>query len=98
MVLTLKYSGGLGVSYQGSVDVDTLPAALRAEVDAVLSDDHLSSLARRPRDDVAVDTVTYEIGLGAGGGIYRFDESQADAAVLDLIDELRPHLVLGGRE
>jgi hypothetical protein len=98
MILTLKYSGGLGVSYQGSVDVDTLPAALRAGVDAVLSDEHLSSLARRPRDGAAVDTVTYEIGLGAGGGTYRFDESQADAAVLDLIDELRPHLVLGGRE
>lgn len=94
MFLTLKISGGLGISYEGRVDFSTLPDELISQARTTLTDERLSEMAQRPRQESAVDTITYEIKLGESKERFRVDETQADTDLLDLIDKLRPYLIL----
>lgn len=97
MLVRLRISGGLGVSYEGSVEVSRLPGELASQVRTILTKERLSRISRRRRPSDAVDTISYEIGIEDVEESFRIDETQADAATLDLLDELRPHLRLHRR-
>ena len=94
MFMTLKISGGLGVSYKGRVDLAALPDALRSRASTTLSADTLSRLAAQPANALVADAVTYEIELADADKTFLIEETQADADFLELIDELRPYLAL----
>lgn len=92
--MTLKISGGLGVSYKGRVDLAALPDALRSRARTMLSADKLSRLAAQPENALVADAVRYEIGFADADETFLIEEAQADADFLELIDELRPFLAL----
>jgi len=94
MILFIRFSGGMGVSYQGSVDLATLPDDLLQEVQTELSEKNLAKVNKIKRDPFAADSVIYEIQYDNSGEIFIIDESQTSDEILELIDNLRPYLNL----
>ena len=94
MILFIKFSGGMGLSYQGSVDLSTLPGELEQAVQSELSEPRLSAYSQQEQNPFASDSMVYEISYEHSGNTYRIDESQASEALLELIDRLRPYLEL----
>ena len=92
-MLTIKISGGLGFSYKGQIDIDKLPSHIRDKVKLLLAAPHLTEVAGRDVNTKMADAIHYEIEWPMQKGI-SFTESQAEGALLDLIDELKPHLTI----
>ncbi len=94
MKLHIKFSGGMGISYQGSVDLSTLPKNLYEKLSETLSEKNLSNICTKNRNHFTTDAITYELQLDSNGQIFSIDESQASNDMLDLIDNLQPYLNL----
>jgi len=97
MILFIKFSGGMGVSYQGSVDLSALPDDLLQEVQTELSEKNLAKINTVKRDPFAADSIIYEIQYDKSGKKFIIDESQTSDNILELIDNLRPYLTLESR-
>ena len=91
MVLTIKFSAGMGVSYQGSIDLSALPADLYEAVQTELSEKKLLNITREKKGQIT-DSVIYELKYNNSGKTFIIDESQASDKLLELIDSLRPYL------
>ena len=84
----------MGVSYQGSVDLETLPNDLLKEVQNEFSEKNLVKVNKMKRDPFATDSVIYEIQYDNSDEKIIIDESQTSDEMLELIDNLRPFLNL----
>lgn len=93
MILTIKFSGGMGVSYQGSVDLSSLPGALSKAVRTELSVKAISG-TRGGGGQYTIDSTTYSFQYENSGEKFTVDESEASDELLELIDSLRPFLTL----
>ena len=94
MLLTIKFSGGMGVSYQGSVDLSTLPSGLYETVRTELSEKNLSKACREKKNQFTTDSVTYELQYEDSDQTFTIHEYQVSEELLELIDSLRPYLNL----
>lgn len=94
VILFIKFSGGMGVSYQGSVDLSALPSGLYETVRTELSEKNLSKISRKKKNQFTTNSVTYELQYENSGQPFTIDESQASDELLELIDSLRPYLNL----
>lgn len=87
----------MGVSYQGSVDLSTLPSGLYDTVLTELSEKNLSKIGREKKNQFATDSIIYELHYESSGETFTIDENQASEELLELIDNLRPYLSLEAR-
>jgi hypothetical protein len=94
MILSIKFSGGMGISYQGSIDLSTLPRGLYETVRTELSEEKLLKTIREKKDAFSTDSITYELQYENSARTFTIDESQANDEFLELIDSLRPYLNL----
>ena len=90
--LHLRTTGGMGVTLEGSVDIDALPGDLARQIEAELTPTKLSRVARRKAVSFAPGQQEYEVTLFADAKQepkrYAFTDQQADPELLDLLDEL----------
>ena len=84
----------MGISYQGSVDLSTLPQKIYEKVTETLSETNLSKVCIENRDHFSTDAITYELRFEDTDQIFSIDESQASSDMLNLIDNLQPYLIL----
>ena len=90
--LHLRTTGGMGITLEGSVDIDALPDNLATQIQTELTPRKLSRVARRKSVSFAPGQQEYEITLITGDKRepkrYAFTDQQADPELLDLMDEL----------
>ena len=95
--LFLRTTGGMGISLEGSVDVDALPDDLARQVATELTPRKLSRVVRRKAVTFVPGQQEYEIALATGedGELkrYAFTDQQADPELLDLLDELTATII-----
>jgi hypothetical protein len=96
MKITIKTSGGIGgfgLSPEPTdVDVKSLPAALQKRARAAFAKGRLQSLAKKPGNPHAADTIGYEITVAHDSGERERAELSEDKLsddILDLIDEIK---------
>jgi hypothetical protein len=94
MILHFKVLGGLGISYQGRIDLSELPYELYEQVMIELSENKLQQLERKQKSQLRTDSSFYELRYENSDRKFSIEESQASDEVLDLIDALKPFLVL----
>lgn len=94
IILFITFSGGMGVSYQGSVDTSTLPLDISKKVQHELSENRLATVSTAKKNPLSTDSVMYEFHYDGSNHKYSIEESQASDALLELIDDLRPYLKL----
>ncbi len=90
--LFMRTTGGMGVTLEGSVDIESLPDDLARQIEANLTPTKLSRVARRKTALYMPGQQEYEITIPAGAQKspkrYAFTDQQADPELLDLLDEL----------
>ena len=90
--LFLRTTGGMGITLEGSVDIESLPDDLARQVETKLTPKRLSRVARRKAAFYMPGQQEYEIIIPAGAQKspkrYAFTDLQADPELLDLLDEL----------
>lgn len=90
--LHLRTTGGMGITLEGSVNIDALPENLATQIQAELTPRKLSRVARRKSVSFAPGQQEYEVTLITGDKgepkRYAFTDQQADPELLDLMDEL----------
>jgi hypothetical protein len=94
MRLFIKYSGGMGISYQGSIDISSLPSDLYNTLQFELSEKKLQKFSIEKKNLFVTDSVIYELQFENSDQMFFIEESQANDELLELIDNLRPHLKL----
>ncbi|MFD2740045.1 protealysin inhibitor emfourin [Sulfitobacter aestuarii] len=85
--------GGFGLGQDRKVDVNALPAEIRAQACEMLSDAQLSAMAKASFDKGA-DRVNYSIALqGDDGAVRRYEigEAAMPPEMLDMIDTLQSY-------
>lgn len=92
MILDINFSGGMGVSYRGRLDLSALPADLLEKVQKKLSDKKLSRMANQEKNPFMSDSMIYEFQYQNSSRKYAVNESQTDDDMLDLMDSLRPYI------
>ena len=97
MRIEFRMDGGLG-AFPGlarpvSIDCDALPSAQTARLRALVDRADLAAAPRKSRPAVAPDARTYTITVDDGGECRTatISEPIADAALRDLVAELRAH-------
>ena len=95
--LFLRTTGGMGISLEGRVDIDTLPDDLARQVETELTPRKLSRVARRKAASFVPGQQEYEIALVTEDDRelkrYAFTDQQADPALLDLLDEIAAAII-----
>jgi hypothetical protein len=95
--LHLRTTGGMGITLEGSMDIESLPDELARQVATELTPRKLSRVARRKAVSFAPGQQEYEITLvtAAKGEPkrYAFTDQQADPELLDLLDELTAAMI-----
>ena len=93
----LRTSGGMGIPIEGAIDVDALPAELARQVRKTLSSHQLARAAQRSPSPFIADQIAYEIIVPdeqRGEPVaYTIHESQADDALLEVLDELTVRII-----
>ena len=90
--LHLRTTGGMGISLEGTIDLEALPRDTARDVESELTPTKLSRVARRKMTAFAPGQQEYEVtlftGVRAEPRRYTFTDQQADPELLDLMDEL----------
>ncbi|NKB77192.1 MAG: hypothetical protein GKR96_09135 [Gammaproteobacteria bacterium] len=93
-MLYIQFSGGMGVSYQGVVDLSSLPPELLARAEDLLSEQSLRAMSKLGQDEASIDSMIYEIKLHHSSARFSVSEAQADDVFLELMDELADYLTI----
>jgi len=90
--LHVRTTGGMGITLEGSLDVETLPDDLVRQIETELTPRKLSHVVRRKPISFMPGQQEYEVTLLTSAKKipkrYAFTDQQADPELLDLIDEL----------
>lgn len=95
MTLLIKVSGGIGVSYQGVIELSTLPQNLLIQVQSELSESNLLRLSSsESQSDFVTDLTSYEMQYSDSDRSFIIKENQLPTKVIDLLDSILPYLTL----
>ena len=92
MMLFIKYSGGMGVSYRGNIDLSRLPGDLCKTLRSEISERNLSKRNKEDKGLLATNSIIYELQYENSDQVFTIDESEASDELLELIDSLTPFL------
>jgi hypothetical protein len=99
MKIFLKILTGQGITLQGKLDLSDLPEDLAQRARKILQEPRLSAAARAESNPLAVDTQEYELMIisedqNIQPEKYLIPESDDNADVLDVLDDLMHEIVL----
>jgi len=95
VTLLIKVSGGIGVSYQGVIELSTLPQNLLIQVQSELSESNLLRLSSsESQSDFVTDLTSYEMQYSDSDRSFIIKENQLPTKVIDLLDSILPYLTL----
>ncbi len=105
-MLYIHFSGGMGISYVGEIELASLPPELLVRTKHLMLDQLTEKSGKvnsagvisddilDTPSDIVPDTMIYEIRHHPSSQGFRVFESQADDEFLDLIDELSDYQLL----
>ena len=94
LMLSIEFSGGMGVAYQGEVDLSALPASLHERALDLLSESNLNRLSTVATEQTFPGATTYTFHYCSSERSFVVDEGQASPEFLQLMDELNDYLIL----
>lgn len=97
-VLLRKTGGVAGLRLQGEIDLEELPAELKARSKAVLQPEALKAAQAKPQNARMVDAQHYEVSLipddaSAPVDTYAFSEAQDAPEVLEVLDAVMHEVI-----
>ena len=94
LMLSIEFSGGMGVAYRGEIDLSALPASLHDRAMDMLSESNLNQLSAIMNEQTLPGATTYTFHYCSSERSFVVDEGQASLEFLQLMDELNDYLVL----